>query len=805
MRSLIKLIIVFTLFTFSQTFSQQLSLKGKVFDAYSNEPLIYANVRIQNTFTGTASNKEGVFEIKLNKGTYNLVISYIGYRSDTVNVNLENNKNVVVELFPISVNLPEITVLPKENPANEIIRRAIAAKHARDKKLNSYIFDAYTKGLVKTTSDFSTTSNRDINLSLGGDTANLKITGMIENESKGYFKKPDYYKDEIIAQKQTANMPPTINILTGGRLIQNFYTDDVRFFSRPLSSPIADNALDYYYFNLKDTLAMDDKTVFKISFETIDKNDPGFYGTIYITDKTFALIKLDVNLNKAANPGTIFSKVNILQQFQSYADSIYMPIDYRLFIEGNVYGLAKFGLELNSIFYNYQINQPIPDDVFGMVVIKVQPDADKRDSTYWKNMQTIPNTKEELEAYQRIDSLESIPKTFWDDFSPFSTRINFNDNFSISGPLSMYHFNKIEGHSIDFGLSLNNVLNKRSSSTLDMSYAFSDKKFKFDFSTRYMFGDYRTGTISLNVFNKLTGLFEKSIEYEKFTSSVLSLLTKYDFRDYYYTKGFDFAISDDIFPVLKLGLGFMNRTDNTAFNNTNFSFFNKSKTYSVNTSIYDAKINALTLSYTIDFRKFIEDGYHRRKIWFGNPYITFSGDVQLGSKQLLKSDLDFQTYSLNIYTFLNTFKSARMRINLDAFYSTGSVPFQMMYALPGNIESSGKNFSFRTLRISEVFGDKVISFNIEHNFNDELFRLLGIPFLKDNQFTTSLHFNAALSSISDKSKNILPHSFTEFKHPFYEIGFGIGHVMIPLRLEFTWKLNYRGKNDFVIGINTFML
>ncbi|MHB8928964.1 MAG: hypothetical protein ACYC5R_00005, partial [Melioribacteraceae bacterium] len=93
--------------------------------------------------------------------------------------------------------------------------------------------------------------------------------------------------------------------------------------------------------------------------------------------------------------------------------------------------------------------------------------------------------------------------------------------------------------------------------------------------------------------------------------------------------------------------------------------------------------------------------------------------------------------------------------------------------------------------------------------NDELFRFFGLTFINDLQLNLSLHFNAALLEISPKSKQIFPNPlnttpqfFTEYKSPFYEIGFGIGHPLFPFRLEFSWKLNYFGKNNFVFGINT---
>lgn len=792
--------------------AQTYSLKGQVTDKPTSSPLSFASVRLSGTTSGTTTNYEGNFELRLKPGDYKLIATFIGYKSDTITVNLNSNKKIIFTLEPILVRLSEITVLPGENPALEIIRRAIEAKHERNNKLSSYVFSAYTKGLIKTTKDISA-SNNGFGLSIGTkDTAALKISGIIENESKGYFKKPNQYKDEIIARKQSANTPSTINILTGGRIIQNFYTDDIQFLGRPLPSPIADDAIDYYDYLIEDTLALDKQNVFQIHFEPLKKSDPGFVGKIFIVDGIYSLVKLDINLNSAANPGKIFNQINIIQQFNAFDNNIYLPIDYHVIVEGNFIGLAKFGFELNTIFFDYKINEPISDDFFGMAVIKVMKDADKRDSAYWKSTQTIANSLEELEAYKRIDSLEAVPKTFWDRFSLLSSSINLNDNLSITGPLSLYSFDRVEGHTLHFGADLSQLNEKRLNSNLDLSYGFADQKFKTDFSATYYLGEYRTTTVSLAAYDKLTDLFHESIHFNKLTSTLANLLGKYDFRDYYYTKGFSVKLLNEFFSVLRLGVGFSNRTDNNGSNNSEFSFFNKSKTYNLNKTIYETKINAVTANFRLDFRKYIEDGYFRRRIGQNNFNIVLTGEALFSNHSTLNSSLDFQLYQYSLNGYLPAYKSANINFVISGVYSDGPVPFQMMYSIPGNIENSSQPFTMRTLRAGEVFGDRVLVLSVENNFNDELFRLFGLTFLNDLQLNLNLHFNAALLEISPKSKSIFPSavntsspSFNEYRSPFYEIGFGIGHPLFPFRLEFTWKLNYFGKDNFVFGINTPML
>ncbi|MBA4405977.1 hypothetical protein C0389_01755 [bacterium] len=779
--------------------AQTLSLKGLVTDKSTSKPISYASIRIANTFSGTSTSINGDFELKVTQGQYTLITSSIGYISDTLMVAVKSNSAISISLNPVPINLPEVTVLPGENPALEIIRRAIEAKAKRLANLNSYIFRAYTKGIIRTTKDF-TSRGSQASVSIDGKNDSLKITGIIENESKGYFLKPNNYKDEIIARKQTKNTSSAFNLLTGGRLLLNFYNDDIRFFNRPLMSPFTQDAIEYYDYLIEDTLAMDNQNVFKIRIEPLRKIDPGFTGTIYIADKSYSLVKLDLGLNGPANPGKMFSKINIIQNFALYKD-IVMPVDYRIIAEGNAMGIFKFGGELNSIFYDYKINEPIDKDFFDMTVIKVSSDADKKDSLYWKSTQTIPNTTEELKAYQRIDSVEALPKGFAENFSLLATSIALDKNWAISGPLSLYSFNRVEGHTLNFGINTSELFDKRFNGNLDLSYGFDDKKMKAELTANYLFGEYRTTNLSIRLFNKSTDLFSEAMRFNKLTSTVTNLFGKYDYRNYYYTKGFAVNAGSQVFPILYFGVGFFNRTDNNGFVNTDFSFFNKSKTYAVNKTIYETKINAITTNFQFDFRGIAEDGYRKLRVG-GNSYIFLGGNFTFSNSDFLKSDLDFQIYRFYLHGYFPTFKSASLRFSTYGNFSNGKIPFQSMYALPASIENLGQSYSFRTLRAGEVFGDRVATLFIEHNFNDEIFRLLHLNFLIDWQVNLSMHVNLAWLKISPESKSILPHSFLEFEKPFAEIGFGVGQSLFPFRLEFTWKLNYFGNTNFVFGINT---
>ncbi|MCR9014498.1 carboxypeptidase-like regulatory domain-containing protein [Aquiflexum gelatinilyticum] len=59
----------------------QYSLKGRVVDAETLEPLLFATVFISNSSIGTSTNKSGEFELTIPEGNHELVISYIGFQT----------------------------------------------------------------------------------------------------------------------------------------------------------------------------------------------------------------------------------------------------------------------------------------------------------------------------------------------------------------------------------------------------------------------------------------------------------------------------------------------------------------------------------------------------------------------------------------------------------------------------------------------------------------------------------------------------------------------------------------------------
>ncbi len=784
--------------------AQTRTISGTVYDAKTGEPLAFANIRAAGTMMGTSASLEGRFELKLPAGEYKLIASFIGYVSDTLA--LPAHKSIAGADFRLRVydiTMPEVTVLPSEDPAIAIIKRSIEFKHKRNSELQSYQYEAYTKGIIRTKKGLGG-SQQGIEAEAGSsDSAKpLMINAIIENKSIGYYQEPGKRKEIILARKQTANLPSLVNSFTGGLLTQQtFYEDNMELFDQPIPSPIADNALNYYYFALQDTLIYDGKPVFKIFFMPQDNADPGLIGNVYIADSSFALVKVETDLNAKARFGGLIDTVQVFQQFLLYGDKYSMPVDYRVYLSGNPFGMLRFNAELNTILYDYTINHTISEDVFSKAIITVKPDADKKDSLYWNSVVSIPSTKEEEIAYHRIDSVESAPRSFWDDFSFLDERIRFSDNASITGLLGLYDFNKVEGHRINMGTYFYRLDDYRFSASAEAGYGFSDKRVKNKISARYLLGDYRTYSISASEFNEVNILFGDADKYNKLTSTLLSLIAKQDFRDYYYSHGFKIGATAEVFPVLRAKASFTNRTDRSAVNHSDFSFFHKDRKYDPNAPIYDTKLNLLQLELELDLRDYIEDGYFRRRI-NNTAFPLISAGVIKSDKDIMHSGMDFASYYGSISGGFGTFKSADLSYKISGTYSDDGMPVQMMQAVPGNLKGLGKNNTFRTVKLGEFFGDQTLFVNVEHDFKDELFRF--IPGVKSLNLQFSAYTNLAWADISDKSERYLTVESKTLRSPLIEVGFGLGHYLVPVQFDFTWRITHKGEKNFAVTVNSFI-
>jgi len=80
------------------------TVKGVVKDPAANESLIGASILVQGETTGTVTNLDGSFTLPLESGSYVLEISYVGYITQTVEVNVRDGQTTDLENIALNVN-----------------------------------------------------------------------------------------------------------------------------------------------------------------------------------------------------------------------------------------------------------------------------------------------------------------------------------------------------------------------------------------------------------------------------------------------------------------------------------------------------------------------------------------------------------------------------------------------------------------------------------------------------------------------------------------------------------------------------
>jgi len=102
------------LIIYLSAFSQKGIIKGKVFNAFNNEPLPFVNVAIQGTAIGIISDENGNYQLtNIQSGLYNISASFIGYETKTVfEVAVTNSKPAIVDfaLVQSTTNLNVVEV-----------------------------------------------------------------------------------------------------------------------------------------------------------------------------------------------------------------------------------------------------------------------------------------------------------------------------------------------------------------------------------------------------------------------------------------------------------------------------------------------------------------------------------------------------------------------------------------------------------------------------------------------------------------------------------------------------------------------
>ncbi|MCJ7554544.1 MAG: TonB-dependent receptor, partial [Ignavibacteriaceae bacterium] len=105
-------------------------LVGKVTDTNTGEPLIGANILVQGTDLGAATDKDGQFIIiNIPPGVYNVKVSYISYETvliENVKIIVDQTTQLLVELSVKSVEVDEVVITAKSSMIHKDLTSSIS-------------------------------------------------------------------------------------------------------------------------------------------------------------------------------------------------------------------------------------------------------------------------------------------------------------------------------------------------------------------------------------------------------------------------------------------------------------------------------------------------------------------------------------------------------------------------------------------------------------------------------------------------------------------------------------------------------
>jgi hypothetical protein len=766
--------------------AQTYNISGKVIDARTNKPLMHASIKIERTSSGTAADDNGNFILKVKPGSYNLITSYIGYFSDTSNFYITDSDYVRnIFLKPTDI-FTEVIEVAGEDPAYEIIRKAIKYKKEFRKNLNEYNYDAYSKFVIR--SNVNPFADEDVKK----DSSGMSIFGILESESVGYFKKPDLEKQIIKSKRETANISRGFAI----PLIVNFYDEKIDLGENKIPSPLNDDAFDYYEYKLTGTTSLDSTLIYKIKVINTSSFKPQFLGTIYIMDSIFALVKVDLQTSAEAVTGVDY--LNFKQKFSQYPDknkkNFWMPTDIEITANGSFAGLFKFKGDVFTIVSDYRINEKTPPGIFDEVIIKVEKDA-KKDSAYWKKNQIIKNTEEESKAYSSIErNTEERKKGI--RFSGVSLGIGKYFNADL---LESYKFSSVAGNQLGIKINFNKDFG-RYYSDLYFGYGFADEKVKYKFNLGAQLLNDRSLRLGFSAYDFLRSPFMDRQWYHDWDNTASTLVSKKDLYTYYYSNGYSLDISKKIIPQIGIGLGYRQDKQQTAYVTTDYSFAQKDNAYTVNPPINDAFRRALSLTLTLDpnLYRAIDWGDGDISRFRITEYPTLFLKTENSWKDFLGSTFDNRKYTAEIRGENSFATRIKPRYLLGFRSVNGNIPYQDLgyfdiYSNPSN------DRVYVVMDYRDYYGDKLLYFLFDNDFG-KIFPS-SVPILKSINLIG--FFNAGRSYLSSGSKALSPNKdLYATKGFFMETGFIIANIMDFADIYFGWRLNnYKEGNNFNVYLS----
>lgn len=257
-----------------------LTIRGKVIDSETGEPLVFATVAVKETNVATVTNIDGEFVIKIGETqvSRNLEISFLGYKNKVIPLTelRGDDRRNNISMDPAPIPIKEIIVRPLDPDA--IVRNAIS-RIGKNYVDEPNLMTAFYRETIRKNRTYVSIGEAVVEIFKAPYNNDLRFDGArIYKGRKG----SDVEKMDTVLFK-----------LQGGP-VSMLQLDIVK----NTESILTMDAMKYYDYSLAGVVEIDDKPHYVISFKQKPSIDiPLFMGTFYIEVDSYAITETEFGYN----------------------------------------------------------------------------------------------------------------------------------------------------------------------------------------------------------------------------------------------------------------------------------------------------------------------------------------------------------------------------------------------------------------------------------------------------------------------------------------------------------------------------
>ncbi len=495
--------------------AQNFVVTGKITDI-RGKALAFVPVYIKGTTNGAIANEHGIYNLKLQPGTYTIVFRFIGYEQQTEEVIIvDQDVKLDIQLEPENYTLE--TYLPQETEVDSaaiIMQQVINKRKFYLNQVKEYSCQIYLKAVQKLLSAPHAFFKADVAKVLNLNPERRGIISLFESVSQFNIKHPGKVKEVMLGLKAAGGENP-FGFNRASDLQVNLYENTLSWGGLSIHSyvsPIADNALRFYHYRLLQRFTNDDKIIDVMEVKPKHDNEHVFHGVIYVVENDWRLYSADLHLYKRAHIDFVDS-LSIREQYIPVTDSVWMPLSLNFSFTGKILGFKYIGYFL-GIANNYNIAPAFGPDFFNGEVFDVGRGINKKDSVFWNSARPVPLLEDEKRYYHLFESAEKKQnenhardsiKTNTNTFRPIPYVLKgyrYYDPFkkisiSVPSPSKMVFYNTVEGWSADVKPQYFREFDRHKTLTIEPEgrYGNSDKIFTFNTYINYRYNPLKQAAV----------------------------------------------------------------------------------------------------------------------------------------------------------------------------------------------------------------------------------------------------------------------------------------------------------------------